>query len=209
MQDFKLYLILDVEVLSSLNRDPIETARQAICAGVDILQLRAKDLTDHQILKIGQAIKKVCSKGKALFLLNDRPDLAHILDIDGVHLGQDDLPIKEARKILGKNKIIGFSTHSTAQAIAAEKQGVDYIGLGPIFTTETKPDFTPIGIKVISKVKAKINIPFLAIGGINLENIHQVLASGSQRIAICRAIVAAKNISLTIREFKQRLRPLL
>jgi len=206
LQDFRLYLILDTEVLSFLNRDPVETAREAIGAGVDILQLRAKDLEDKQVLKIGQAIKEVNLKSKALFLLNDRADLARTLDIDGVHLGQEDLPVKEARNILGKDKIIGLSTHTQDQAIQAEKQDLDYIGLGPIFATKTKPNLTPITPKVITEVKDKINTPFVAIGGINLNNLDQVLTAGARRIAVCRAIIAAESISLATGEFTQRLK---
>ena len=157
MQDFRLYLILDTGVLASLGRNVKDTAREAIEAGIDILQLRAKDLSDRKILEIGRAVKEVNSKGKALFLLNDRPDLACILDIDGIHLGQDDLPAKDARKILGKNKIIGLSTHSAEQALAAEDEGVDYIGLGPIFATKTKPNLVRIGPEVIAEVKDKLN----------------------------------------------------
>lgn len=206
MRDFRLYLILDTKVLASLGKDPIETAQEAIGAGVDILQLRAKGSADEQILKIGRAIKEVNSRSKALFLLNDRADLAQILDIDGVHLGQKDLSPKDARKILGKGKIIGLSTHSVKQAVAAEAQGADYIGVGPIFATATKPDLAPLGTRIIEQIKNKIKIPFVAIGGIDLTNLDEVKASGAQRVAVCRAIVAAKDVTAATREFKQRLK---
>ena len=206
MQDFRLYLIFDEQTCRSRGLDITEVARKAISAGVDILQLRAKGLADKQILKIGRAIKKLNLKSKALFLLNDHADLAQILDIDGVHLGQKDRLIKDARKVLGKGKIIGVSAHSVEQAITAEKQGADYIGLGPIFTTATKPELRPLGTRIIEQLKDKIKVPFVVIGGINLNNLDQVLACGAQRVAICRAILAAKDISAATREFRQRLK---
>jgi len=206
LQDFRLYLILDTKVLASLGKDLIETAQEVIAAGVDVLQLRAKGSTDGQILKIGRTVKELAQKSKTLFLLNDRVDLAKALDADGVHLGQEDLPVKDARKILAKDKIVGLSTHSLKQAIAAEKQGPDYIGLGPIFATKTKPDLAPLGTEIISEIKDKIKIPFVAIGGIDLDNLGEVLACGAQRLAICRAIVAAKDIAAATREFKQKIK---
>ena len=200
--------------------DIVEIARKVILGGADILQLRAKAASDEQILKIGQAIKDVARKNKVPFVLNDRADLAQDIDADGVHLGQEDLStgidppnsfkggvlsVKEARRILGNNKIIGLSTHNLEQAVEAEGQGADYIGLGPIFATATKPNAAPLSPEIIAKVKDKIKIPFVAIGGINLDNLEQVLAQGAQRVAVCSAIITAKGILSTTKEFKLRL----
>lgn len=207
MRDFRLYVILDEEVLRSHGDivDIVEIARRAISGGADILQLRAKSSPDRQILKVGRAINNLAQKNKTLFLLNDRADLARIIDADGVHLGQEDLPIKDARSILGNNKILGISTHSVFQAQEAAKQGADYIAIGPIFVTTTKPKLTLLTPKIIAKIKDRIRIPFVAVGGINLNNLNQVLASGAQRVAVCKAIIEAKDVSHLTKEFRQRL----
>ena len=147
-----LYVILDTSI-ASRDADILEIAKKAIFGGADILQLRAKNLLDRKILNIGQAIKSLTAKSQTLFVFNDRTDLANIVDADGVHLGQDDLPVQQARKILGKDKIIGVSTHSVEQTRAAEKEGADYIAIGPIFATATKPKATPLGPEISESVR--------------------------------------------------------
>lgn len=204
MRDFRLYVILDVDI-TGLGGDIVEIARKTISAGADILQLRAKSLSDRQILKIGRAIKNLVRKSKALFVLNDRADLARIIEADGLHLGQEDLPVKDARNILDNNKIIGLSTHSVEEAHAAEREKVDYIAIGPIFRTATKPKATALGPEIITRVKNKVRIPFVAVGGINLKNLDQVLTCGAQRIAVCRAIITAKDVCAATKEFRRRL----
>lgn len=204
MQDFRLYVILDVDVCSQYG-DIAEIARQTISGGADILQLRAKNISDRQILKIVGNLKDLTHKSKTPSILNDRADLVRIAGANGVHLGQGDLPVKEARKILGKNKIIGLSTHSVEEAVAAEKQGADYIGIGAIFPTDTKPAAPVLTPEIIAKVKDKVKVPFVAIGGINLDNLDQVLSCGAQRVAVCRAIVGAKDVLAVTKEFRRRL----
>jgi len=205
LRDFRLYVILDADICKEAGGDIVKIAEKIILGGADILQLRAKSLSRAEIAEIGQAIKTFTQKAKVLFLLNDYVSLASALDVDGVHLGQEDLPVKEARKILGENKIIGLSTHSLKQASKAEKQEVDYIGIGPIFSTATKPGATPVGTEIIAQVKDKIKIPFVAIGGISLDNLDEVLGSGAKRVAICRGIIESPDITKTTREFRQRL----
>ena len=195
---------MDADVVAATDTIP-EIARQIILGGTDILQLRAKTLSGRKLLKIGQTIKDLTRKNKTMFVLNDRADLAQALDAEGVHLGQQDLPVKDARRILGKNKLIGISTHSVSQAQEAEKQGADYIAIGPIFVTAAKPDVPPLTPEIITKVKDKVKIPFVAIGGINLENLEQVLAYGAQRVAVCRAIIKAQDVLATTKQFRQRL----
>lgn len=204
MRDFRLYLIFDLDICSTCG-NILEIAHKIISAGVDILQFRAKSYSDRNILKKGRAIKELAQKSRVLFVLNDRVDLAAALDADGVHLGQQDLPLKDARKILGINKIIGLSTHSVEEAIEAERQGADYIAIGPIFPTTTKPDSTPLKTEIIAKIKDKVKTPFVAVGGINLNNLEQVLTSGAQRVAVCRAIIEAKDVFSATKEFRQRL----
>lgn len=183
----------------------MEIADQAISGGVDILQLRAKGWQDRQILQVGQRIKSLTQKSKTLFVLNDRADLARIIDADGVHLGQQDLPIKDARSILGKNKIIGISTHSISQIQESENESPDYIAIGPIFPTATKPDATALTPQILSQIRNKVKFPFVAVGGISARNLDQVLKTGAKRVAVCRAITEAQNVFDAISEFKQRL----
>lgn len=204
MPDFRLYVILDTEVLSGQG-DIVETARQIISGGADCLQLRAKSCSDRRILDLGRAIKDIVRKSQTSFVLNDRADLARIIGTDGVHLGQDDLPVKDARKILGAHKIIGLSTHSVEEAQAAEREGADYIAIGPVFRTATKPKATPLGLTIIAGIKDKVSIPFVAVGGIDLNNLEEVLTSGAQRVAVCRAIITAKDVLGTTKEFRRRL----
>ncbi len=204
MRDFRLYVILDVDI-AGLEGDIVEIARKTISAGADILQLRAKSCSDRRILKIGRAIKNLVRKSKVLFVLNDRADLARIIDADGLHLGQEDLPVKDARNILGNNKIIGLSTHSVEEAKEAERQKADYIAIGPIFPTATKPGASALRPDIITEVKDKIKIPFVAVGGINLDNLDQVKAGGAGRLAVCRAIITAKDVFAATKEFRQRL----
>lgn len=204
MRDFRLYVILDEEVCRSYG-DIVEIAQKVILGAVDILQLRAKHPPDEKISKIVQEIKNLAQENKVTFMLNDLVELAKNLDVDGVHLGQEDLSIKDARKILGENKIIGLSTHSVEQAVEAERQGADYIAIGPMHTTTLKPQANPLALEIITKVKQEIMIPFVAVGGINLENLDIVLAAGAQRVAVCRAIIAAKDATAATKEFRQRL----
>ncbi|MFC1632467.1 thiamine phosphate synthase [Candidatus Omnitrophota bacterium] len=205
MQDFRLYVIVDADICAGAGGNILKIARRVVSAGADLLQLRAKNATDRKILALGRKIKKITKDTATRLIINDRADLAKIIGADGVHLGQGDLPVKEARKILGKDQIIGLSTHGLKQAVAAEQQGADYIGLGPIFTTATKPGVRCLTPKIITQIKAKIKIPFVAIGGITLKNIGQITARGAQRVAVCRAIVEAKDVGKTAKAFKQRL----
>lgn len=204
MRDFRLYVILDEEICRSCG-DIAETAHKVILGRADILQLRAKSLPNEKISKIAREIKDLAQETKTAFVLNDLVELAKNLDVDGVHLGQEDLSIKDARKILGENKIIGLSTHSVEQAVEAEKQGANYISIGPMYTTTLKPQANPLALEIITKVKQEIMIPFVAVGGINLESLDIVLAAGAQRVAVCRAIIAAKDVTAATKEFRQRL----
>lgn len=204
VRDFKLYVIVDRNAVG--RRDLIYVAREAIAGGADVIQLRDKDTTVEDLIKVGRALRKLTYKSDVLFIVNDRTDIAKAVDADGVHLGQDDLPIKIARSILGRHKIIGLSTHSISQAEEAQRKGADYIGVGPIFATPTKPEYKAVGVDLIRKVKGKIKIPFVAIGGIDESNLGKVLTAGASRIAVVRAVCGAKNIRRAARNLKERLR---
>lgn len=199
LKDFGLYFITD----SRLTRKTVvDDVKSAIKAGVKIIQYREKDASARQMLKEAKEIKNLCKKNKVIFLINDRIDIALAVDADGVHLGQEDMPYKTARNLLGKNKIIGLTAHNVQEAIRAEKMGADYVGLSPIFPTSTKSDAGhACGIQMISKVKKYIRIPIIAIGGINESNLGEVLDAGAKNVAIISAIVAKENVGGAAKHF--------
>ncbi len=201
LKNFKLYAVTDLK-----EKDPsfLKKAEAALSGGVDVLQLRSKVLKDGDFLRIGRALRVLTRKMKKLFIVNDRLDLAEILDADGVHLGQEDIPVAQARKILRiRSKFIGKSTHSLEQALEAEKEGVDYIGVGPVFSTPTKPLYEPVGIDLVSRVADSVRIPFVAIGGIDAENMEQVLEAGARRVAVVRAIWGNSNTFKAAQKLKE------
>jgi thiamine-phosphate pyrophosphorylase len=171
-------------VLSSL---PI--ARLAIQGGANVIQFRYKEPYTQQILEEAGEIRLLCQKANIPFIVNDRIDMALELDADGVHLGQTDLPIIEARRILGPNKIIGGTASTVEQVLTLETVGADYAGLGHIFhTLSKKKDYPPIGLEIIKKAKERIKIPLIAIGGISEQNASSVIAQGADGIAVISAI---------------------
>lgn len=186
----RLYVVLDRRY-SKLSYARL--CKAAISGGVKIIQLHEKNAPSGKLLQIARQLRKICSLEGALFVINDRPDIAKLCNADGVHLGQEDLSIAEARAILGHDKLVGKSTHSLKQAIVAERNGADYISVGPIFGSPLKPNWKPVGTKLIRSVKKKVRVPFVAIGGINSDNIKKVLKSGAKRVAVVRAVVSAKD----------------
>lgn len=204
MIDFKLYVIIDRQ--SCRNRDPAYVAEEAIKGGADIIQLRDKESADCEILKAARAIRALAHKNKVPFIINDRVDIAVAVDAAGVHLGQDDLPIEVARSIIGKDRLIGLSTHSLQQALEAQRRGADYIGVGPVFPTPTKPDYKAVGIDLIREVNDRVAIPFVAIGGICESNVNEILAAGARRIAVVRAVCGAEDVGNAAKKLKERLK---
>ncbi|MBU1862261.1 MAG: thiamine phosphate synthase [Candidatus Omnitrophica bacterium] len=201
--NFKLYAVTDIKKRSTAVITAIE---QALRGGADIVQLRSKALSDKEFFEIGKEVRKITRHYKKLFFINNRPDLADILEADGIHLGQDDVPISVVRQFFslrGKNIFIGKSTHSLMQAHAAERDGADYIGVGPIFATPTKKSYRPVGLELIKKVKRNIAVPFVCIGGINRATVEDVLAAGAERVAVVRAIFSARNVEKAARSLKE------
>lgn len=187
----QLYLILDK---LAFGKRSLKNIYSAACAGkIDLIQLRDKQSPKSVVLSLAIKLAKRLSRSNTLFIVNDYVDLVVPSGADGLHLGQDDLPVKEARKILGKDYIIGISCHSLAQALKAQQEGADYIGIGPVYRTATKPDYRPIGLRTLSRLKGKIRIPYFAIGDIGLKNIKEIIAAGAKRVAVCREILKAKN----------------
>ena len=161
--------------------------------GVDIVQLRAKDIDDDTIVSAAQAFRRACDAHHALFILNDRPDLAAQVGADGVHVGQDDVAVAQARAHVGPDAIVGLSTHTPAQIDAAADDDVDYIGVGPVHATPTKPGRPAVGLALVSYAAAHTRRPFFAIGGIDLTNVAAVAEAGARRVAVVRALVDAQD----------------
>lgn len=200
LENKRLYLVTNSD---SFNREDefLDAVASALKGGVDIVQLREKNMTANKIISLGKKIKLLCAEYNAIFIVNDRVDIAYVLEADGVHLGQDDMDISSARKILGHNAIIGISTHAPEQARKAVNEGADYIGMGPVFSTPTKPGRDAVGLDYVKWVSENISIPAFAIGGINLENVKEVTAHGAKRIAVVRAIMNNKNPERCAKEF--------
>ncbi len=170
-------------------------ARSMLEGGVEILQLRAKNFAAAAIRALAEEILPICRAFEVPFLLNDHPDLVPLTGADGVHVGQDDLPVSQVREIVGPGAIIGLSTHSHDQAVAALEAGPDYIGFGPLFSTPTKPDYAPVGLGGIREVQARVGLPVFCIGGIKLENLPAVLDAGARRVVIVSGILQAADVS--------------
>lgn len=202
---FKLYAVTDLKGDGAGLLDKVEAAYRG---GVDVVQLRAKAVSDGVLLNLAKKIQAIAAKADKLFFINDRVDIALISLADGVHLGQDDLPIADARMLArraGAELLVGKSTHSLNQAKAAFEEGADYIGVGPIFSTPTKPGRTAVGLDLIRQVsQAKLPIPFVAIGGIDLTNIHHVFDAGAQRVACVRAIFDQEDVYHATRQLSQQ-----
>ena len=177
-------------------RNNVECVKCLIDAGVRIIQYREKFLPFEMKLKEAAEISKLCKTNHVKFIVNDHVDIALMVDADGVHLGQDDFSIEFARKLLGKSKIIGRSTHSPEQAVKAIEEGADYIGVGPIFRTATK-DRNPVGLAYLDYAIKNVNIPFIAIGGIKRDNLESVLKPGVKRAALVSETIGAEDITET------------
>lgn len=194
----QLYLILDKEAAGKSAVSSI--ARRALTSRIGIIQLRDKVSAKETVVRDAFSLKKALSGTQALFIINDFVDVAKITDADGVHLGQTDTSIDTSRRILGKDKIVGISCHTLKQALDAQRKGADYIGIGPVYPTPTKPEYQPVGLKLIRAIKGKIKIPFFAIGNINRHNLAEVKIAGAKRIAVCRAVLKSKDIKASINE---------
>lgn len=193
------YFITDGRLSVSGNLSDVQNA---ISAGVKVVQYRQTIEDSRQAYEECKIIRKLCKN--VIFIINDRIDIAVSICADGVHLGQNDLPISAARKLLGKNKIIGISTNSLKEAQQAYDSGSDYVSIGPIFPTKTKLDArTPVGIKIISEIKKHIPIPVVAISGINISNASCVIKAGADAICSISGVVTKKNIKEAIEKFQK------
>lgn len=192
LSDKKLYLVTNSDNFES-DDEFLDAIASALEGGVDILQLREKTMPAKRVLELGKKIKQLCLQYDTLFIVNDRIDIAALLEADGVHLGQDDLSVADARAILGDKCIVGVSTHAPAQAQKAVEDGADYIGMGPVFATPTKQGRIPVGLEYVKWVSKNIDIPAFGIGGIDTQNVDKVINAGAKRIAVVRAIINAQS----------------
>lgn len=189
-------------------QDPEPLLRAALGGGVDIVQLREKELPRREVELAAQTFRRLCDGYSALFVVNDDPDLARACDADGVHVGQDDTPAAEARAVLGPDAIVGLSTHSVEQIAASADQPVDYISVGPIWETPTKAGRPAVGLELIRHAAGNATHPFFAIGGIDATNAPQVVDAGARRLCAVRAIRDAGDPAAAAEELRGALAPL-
>jgi thiamine-phosphate pyrophosphorylase len=202
----RLYGFVDTAYIGEL--DPGEVARDLIAGGADILQVRAKDMSHVDRVTLALKVVSAAFQYKVPVIINDDMEAAFEVGADGVHLGQEDwaaIPREGRAERLANMRIVGLSTHSLEQALAAERDGADYIGVGPIFSTATKPGVKPVGVELVREVVARVKIPFFAIGGITLDNIGEVLEAGATRVAVVSAILQAPARTPAALAFSKRL----
>jgi thiamine-phosphate pyrophosphorylase len=185
----RLYLVCD--------RQSEDFLRGVLRGGADVVQLRMKDASDDEVLGAARVFAPICAEHGALFILNDRPELVRAAGADGVHLGQDDTPVPAARGILGPDRLIGLSTHTPEQIDGAA--GADYLGVGPVHATPTKPGRPAVGLELVRYAAAHADVPFFAIGGIDAGNAGAASAAGARRVAVVRALTQATDPELTAR----------
>jgi thiamine-phosphate pyrophosphorylase len=196
-----LYVIVDTQILGS--RDTIDAARKAIRGGAKVIQLRDKQHTKGELLAIAQKLKDLCHKSNILFIVNDYLDIAIAAEADGLHIGQEDLPLSVVRKELPIDKIVGLSTTTLGRAQKAEAEGADYIAVGSIFSSPTKTSANVVGLKHLNQVRKKVSIPIVAIGGINKDNVREVMAAGADSAAVISSVLAQKDIESATRQLVQ------
>ena len=178
-----------------------EVVRAACAGGADVVQLRRKGDEGLAMLRLAERCRAITADAGVLFVVNDRLDVAMAVSADGVHLGQDDLPLEVARR-LWPGGMMGRSTHSLAQAFAAEREGADYIGVGPVFATPTKPGRPAVGLPYVREAASHVRIPWFAIGGISGSNVGDVLGAGARRIAVVRAVCDAADVEQAARSLR-------
>lgn len=192
------YFITDAQLSRAGN---LSDVKSAVAAGVEVVQYRCKDGSSAALYAEAMELRRVC-RGP-LFIINDRVDIALAVDADGVHLGQDDLPLRVAAGLLGPRKIIGLTVHSVAEARQAEALGANYLGISPIFATQTKPDAGPAaGLELIRQIRAAVKLPLVAIGGINWGNAAGVARAGADCVCAISAVVTREDVAGEIRKFQ-------
>jgi thiamine-phosphate pyrophosphorylase len=203
--DFSDVLLYAVTPASMESGALLEKAAGLLAGGVDALQLRTRDKSDRELMELGKKLRALCGDHGALFIVNDRPDLAVAVGADGVHVGQDDLPVHAVRDMIGHRRLVGVSTHSLPEALAAQRAGADYVGCGPLWATPTKPSAPAVGLGLIGLYHAALKVPFVAIGGIDGSNLGEVIAAGARRVAVVRGLFDSIDPEGAARRFKDQL----
>ncbi|MFH0931698.1 MAG: thiamine phosphate synthase [Candidatus Zixiibacteriota bacterium] len=204
LKKVQLYAIADPSLC--LRKDLFKLINLAIEGGAQMIQFRDKESSDKEFLEKAREIHKITLRKKIPLIINDRVDIAKLINAEGVHLGEDDLPVKEARRILGSEKIIGASACDLKTAKLKEKEGADYLGLGSIFNTSSKDIERPLGVEILKEVNKILQIPVFPIGGINLGNLEQIISTGTKRIAVISAIFMAEDVKKATQELLKRLK---
>ena len=198
---FDLYVVTDREL--SKGRSDAEVARMAYEGGADVVQLRMKSADGREMLEQANLIRRYADEMCKLFIVDDRVDIAMASGADGVHLGQSDMPLEAARKLMGDDAIIGISVDNVEEAVAAQEGGADYVGVGAVFQTSTKPDAQQgVGLGAVFEVRQAVDIPVVAIGGINRGNIQDVIRAGADAAAVVSAVVAQDDVSAAAHELR-------
>ena len=202
--DYSLYLVTDR--LLAGGRPLTEVVAAAVAGGATVVQLREKHCTTRDFVELARALKNQLHGSGVPLIINDRLDVALAAGADGLHLGQQDMTIADARRLLPPGMVIGISAESLADAIAAEKEGADYLGISPVFATATKVDAAPpLGLEGVAAIRATVRLPLVGIGGINVENVTSVIAAGADGVAVVSAIVAADNPGDAARKLKEKI----
>ena len=192
LQECRLYGIIDLGYVP--RRDAARILVEIIEGGVDLIQLRGKDKSIDELMELSAELHEVTARSSTPLIVNDHAGIAKRVPVEGVHVGQDDDSIQLARQKAAREILVGKSTHSVEQARAAQGEGADYIGFGPIFATPTKPDYTPIGLEDIRRVHSEVKVPIFCIGGINIDNLQSVIDAGAKRVVMVSALLNAHSI---------------
>jgi thiamine-phosphate pyrophosphorylase len=205
LQAARLYLVCGAAGRDGDASGLPELLRESVAGGVEIFQLREKELPDEQLVALANAARALCERLGTLFIVNDRPVVAAEAGADGVHVGQDDLPVETVREIVGEQMLVGLSTHAPQEIDAVDPALVDYIGVGPVHATPTKPGRPAVGTELIRYAAAHATVPWFAIGGLNAQNLDEVLEAGAERVCVVRAIAEAGDPRAAAAELRGRL----
>jgi thiamine-phosphate pyrophosphorylase len=198
-----LYVIMDTQVLKG--RPHVETASQVIRGGAAVIQLRDKVLSRKELLPVARQLKSLCAEHGVLFIVNDYLDVALATDADGLHLGQDDLPVGVARRLLAVDKILGCSARTVSDAVSAESEGADYVAVGSVYPTTSREGAMVVGLERMRQIRRAVSLPLVAIGGINRDNAAGVIAAGASAVAVISAVLQGRDIEAATREMVGRL----
>jgi len=198
-----LYVILDRQFLAG--RDELDMAGQVIEGGAKVIQLRDKQSKKKELLLVAQRLRELCSQAGVLFIINDYLDLAMAVDADGLHIGQEDLPLPVVRRQLPIDKIVGCSVTTPSQATKAQNEGADYIAVGSIFPTKTKKEVSVVGVDILKELKRIVSTPLVAIGGINQNNVGEVVSAGADAVAVISAVLGEKDVRRAVQKLVEKM----